>query len=147
MSNSISSIRLTLANTYCQSISYNMIALATLSILLVSSASAYNPDLIESPPYTVSEIRDGYEIRDYPALKWVSTDGYDFHIHDSPQSDDMFNKLFNYIDGQNSEGAKIDMTAPVIYFIVPGAGPNCESNFTMSFFIPQVYQVFFHQKA
>ena len=113
-------------------------------LMLYTSASAYNPDLIESAPYTVAEVKDGYEIRDYPASKWVSTDGYDLHIHDSPQTDTMFNKLFNYIDGQNAEGVKIDMTAPVIYFIIPGAGPNCESNFTMSFYIPEIYQVNYH---
>ena len=112
------------------------------SFALLSFASAYNPDLIESAPYTVVEVKDGYEIRDYPASKWVSTDGYDLHVHDSQQADDMFQKLFNYIDGQNAEGVKIDMTAPVTIFIIPGAGPNCESNFTMSFYIPDVHQVY-----
>ena len=31
---------------------------------------------------------------------------------------------------------KIEMTAPVITKIDPGAGPNCESSFTISFFVP-----------
>ena len=35
---------------------------------------------------------------------------------------------------------KIDMTAPVSMRIIPGEGPNCESNYTMSFYIPAVFQ-------
>ena len=31
------------------------------------------------------------------------------------------------------------MTTPVTTFVAPGAGPNCESNFTMSFLIPEVH--------
>ena len=89
-------------------------------------------------------MKDGYEIRDVPVTKWVSTDGYEFQIHDGAQNGIMFDKLFHYIDGGNAEGAKIDMTAPVLYFIIPGAGPNCESNFTMSFLIPEIYQVCKH---
>lgn len=32
------------------------------------------------------------------------------------------------------------MTAPVATRIVPGAGPNCESTFTVSFYIPPKHQ-------
>ena len=32
-------------------------------------------------------------------------------------------------------GEKIDMTVPVRTSIIPGQGPACEDNFTMSFFI------------
>jgi hypothetical protein len=35
---------------------------------------------------------------------------------------------------------KIDMTVPVTTKVEPGAGPNCESSFTVSFFIPPEYQ-------
>ena len=35
---------------------------------------------------------------------------------------------------------KIDMTAPVTLRIIPGEGPNCESNYTMSFYIPRAFQ-------
>ena len=36
--------------------------------------------------------------------------------------------------------AKIPMTAPVSMRILPGEGPNCESNYTMSFWIPSDFQ-------
>ncbi len=34
---------------------------------------------------------------------------------------------------------RIAMTAPVITNVSPGLGPNCESNFTMSFYVPKVH--------
>lgn len=62
------------------------------------------------------------------------------NVHDGEASRDSFYRLFDYIDGDNMEGTKIDMTSPVTTFIKPGAGPNCESEFTMSFYIPAIYQ-------
>ena len=34
---------------------------------------------------------------------------------------------------------KIPMTAPVATYIQPGSGPNCDNNFTMSFFVPTAH--------
>ncbi len=35
---------------------------------------------------------------------------------------------------------KVEMTAPVSCMIEPGAGPACESTFTVSFYIPEEHQ-------
>lgn len=35
---------------------------------------------------------------------------------------------------------KVEMTAPVSCLIEPGAGPACESTFTVSFYIPEEHQ-------
>ena len=34
----------------------------------------------------------------------------------------------------------VDMTIPVTIKVEPGEGPNCESSFTMSFYLPVEYQ-------
>merc|ERR1719458_1788856 len=111
--------------------------ISLVAFLLIGSAAA----ALEEAPYTVLMEHEGWEERMTPPLKWVSSDGYDILPHDGAQgspSQEAFYRLFNYIDGQNSEGMKIDMTAPVTYRILPGGGE--ESNYTMSFFIPMSLQ-------
>merc|ERR1712107_422734 len=94
---------------------------------------------LEVAPYTVTKEHKGWEEREYAAMKWVSTDAFDVMPHDGPDHKEAY-KLFNYISGQNSEKMKIPMTAPVSMMIIPGEGPNCESNYTMSFYIPDNLQ-------
>lgn len=47
-----------------------------------------------------------------------------------------FQRLFDYIEGENVKKVKIPMTAPVAVEIQPGQGPFCKNNFTVNFFIP-----------
>ncbi|KAH3827999.1 heme-binding protein 2-like isoform X2 [Dreissena polymorpha] len=94
--------------------------------------------MLEKPPYTVVESKDGYEERKYAAAKWVSTTAQDMSQENAVNT--SFRKLFTYITGGNELGTKVDMTAPVATRIVPGAGPNCESTFTVSFYIPPKHQ-------
>ncbi|XP_055999828.1 heme-binding protein 2-like isoform X3 [Ostrea edulis] len=72
--------------------------------------------------------------------------------HPSPHKDDQYfeNNRFcaiiqrpgqSHIRGsQLREEMKIEMTAPVSTKVEAGAGPNCESTFTVSFFIPHEHQ-------
>ena len=48
-----------------------------------------------------------------PALRWVSTDAHDIVVHEGTEWRAAFFRLFNYIDGTNSEDTKIPMTKPV----------------------------------
>ena len=83
-------------------------------------------------------VHQDYEERIYPAQKWVKTQMES--ISKDSASSAMFRKLFNYISGQNDKQIKIPMTAPVSVLIEPGAGPNCESTFTMAFYVPAAFQ-------
>ena len=112
---------------------------SSMLFLLALSISSAVGDL-ETAPYTVLTEHAGWEEREFPASKWISTDVFTINVHDSIESSKAFFRLFNYIDGQNSEGMKIAMTAPVSNRIIAGEGPNCESNFTMSFYIPSDLQ-------
>ncbi|XP_005089923.2 heme-binding protein 2 [Aplysia californica] len=88
---------------------------------------------LDCPDYTVVSETDIYEERLYKESGWVSTKlmGIDF---DAAQKK-MFYRLFDYISGANVKKEKITMTAPVLDRIIPGQGPACENNFTMSFYM------------
>ena len=83
--------------------------------LYICSAAA---DL-EIAPYTVLKEHQGWEEREFPATKWISTDVFSINVQQSEESRAAFYRLFNYIDGQNSESMKIPMTAPVSLRIIP----------------------------
>merc|ERR1712146_323492 len=44
------------------------------------------------------------------------------------------------ISGANEDKKSVDMTAPVLTEGSPGAGPNCNTTFKVSFFVPFEYQ-------
>lgn len=93
---------------------------------------------LDCPKFTLEKKSKEYELRSYPGSAWASTIivGMDYDKAGS----EAFGRLFKYISGANELNKKIDMTAPVINRVIPGAGPACESNFTVSFFVPFMYQ-------
>lgn len=94
---------------------------------------------MQNPKFTAAENQgEDYEIRTYHATNWVSTSlsGTDW---DAAMSTG-FHRLFKYIGGTNQNKVKVEMTAPVSCRVVPGAGPACESQFTVSFYIPEEHQ-------
>ncbi|XP_052781542.1 heme-binding protein 2-like isoform X2 [Mya arenaria] len=95
--------------------------------------------MLEKPKYKLAEEKaEGYEERHYEAARWVSTNVQSMSRESAGSTG--FRRLFKYITGENKPGIKVDMTAPVATRIVPGAGPNCESSFTVSFYIPPKHQ-------
>ncbi|XP_055958226.1 heme-binding protein 2 [Patella vulgata] len=90
--------------------------------------------VLDMPKYSVVEKNEMFEERHYPVSKWASCKIMGIVLKDALMTG--FSKLFEYIEGQNQPGQKVEMTAPVATKIVPGAGPNCKSTFTVSFFIP-----------
>lgn len=77
-------------------------------------------------------------MRHYDSLLWASTNVSGVSIEAA--GDVAFGRLFGYISGANAAGTAVDMTAPVLNRVVPGAGPNCNSTFTISFFTPYALQ-------
>ncbi|XP_028809429.1 heme-binding protein 2 [Denticeps clupeoides] len=94
---------------------------------------------LQSPKFSPQEGQgEDYAVRAYDAANWVST------AVKSVDSDAAlstgFRRLFKYIQGENEQKAKVEMTAPVTCHITPGAGPACESTFIISFYIPVEHQ-------
>ena len=78
----------------------------------------------ETAPYTVvgpGEEEAGWEERLYPARNWVCTARQEEN-NPRGQRSGMFWALFQYIQGGNEDGVKIDMTTPVTTLRSPDGG-------------------------
>ncbi|XP_038052882.1 heme-binding protein 2-like [Patiria miniata] len=114
-----------------------IVLLAVLAGACVARHVAKEPEFcrhLECPKYTMDYQTKDYEKRSYPLSMWVSTTI--IGVHYDKASQEGFDKLFSYISGHNSENKKIAMTAPVIDRVIPGQGPDCADNFTVSFMVP-----------
>ena len=55
----------------------------------------------------------GYEVREFPAQFWVSTDG----VIPEDDDDSAFYRLFDYISGENAEGVVREHSRNLSIFI------------------------------
>merc|ERR1719348_2025448 len=109
---------------------------ALLPLLLSLAPGHLGQEYVEKVPYIVTAEHEGWQERTYSPTRWISTNRSDITAHDGDKNDEAFQDLLNYFNGKNSGNQEIPMTTPVTLRIIPGEGPNCESFFTMSFFIP-----------
>ncbi|URD85579.1 SOUL heme-binding protein [Musa troglodytarum] len=107
--------------------------------LLGSRAVAPTCERIECPSYDVVDKGNGFEIRLYNSTQWMSTSSID-DISFVNATRTGFLRLFDYIQGKNKYGEKIEMTAPVITQVTPSDGPFCASSFVVSFYVPKKNQ-------
>ncbi|CAL8469048.1 g8589 [Coccomyxa elongata] len=89
---------------------------------------------LDCPSYITLDKGADYEKRQYPSANWVSVNVENYTY--SAAVSKGFAPLFDYISGANKEGVKINMTAPVLVKVLPGDGPFCQNNFTVSFYVP-----------
>jgi hypothetical protein len=66
---------------------------------------------LDCPKFEVQSKEEAFEVREYGAATWVSTDveAYAYAL----AANTGFKRLFQYIDGANHDAVKIPMTAPV----------------------------------
>ena len=88
---------------------------------------------LQCPRYRLLNESAGYETRRLEATRWVTTDVEAFSLALGTATG--FQRLFAYISGANEQQRKIEMTAPVLTHVVPGAGPFCKSKYSVSFFV------------
>ncbi|KAL4659170.1 heme-binding protein 2-like [Arapaima gigas] len=79
-----------------------------------------------------------YEVRHYSPTKWVSTNEESYFFVTATTK--AFQRLFKYITGDNEDGVKIQMTAPVLINMQEDRKMLQASNYTLSFLLPSAYQ-------
>jgi len=89
---------------------------------------------LQCPHFTVVKTTDDYTVRKYDASKWAKTSLTGQSDYKSAQRT-MFYRLFDYIQGQNAEKKKIEMTIPVLIGMIPKSDDTVEANFNMSFYM------------
>ncbi len=111
---------------------YLIVTIAIVAILFVgwkmTSRSSY-----ESAEYTVIEADGSFEIREYPDLM-LATTAMKF---ESQGDDGSFNRLFQYISGENTDRQKVAMTTPVFMEPENQESKNRKPEGQMGFVIPK----------
>ncbi|KAJ6833279.1 putative heme-binding protein 2 [Iris pallida] len=110
-----------------------------ISVVVVVDGVPPSCERIECPSYDVVDKGNGFEIRRYNSTAWMSTPKIE-NISFVGATRTGFLLLFDYIQGKNEYGAKIEMTAPVITQVSPSDGPFCASSFVVSFYVPKKNQ-------
>lgn len=106
------------------------------------SPSTSSRDSHDSPEFYVKQEATSYTLRCYPKqYRWVSTSVTGSNYKQVGRT--AFWRLFRYIQGNNEEKMKINMTVPVTMQIQPDTESESfsKNDYTMSFFVP-----FKHQK-
>ncbi|CAN6481510.1 unnamed protein product [Victoria cruziana] len=91
-----------------------------------------NCKTLECPSYDVVDSQNEFEIRRYRSPVWMSTQPIRTTSY-TIGSNEGFTTLFSYIQGNNQDNAKIEMTAPVLVDVSP-------SSYVVSFYVPQKFQ-------
>eukprot|EP00730_Choanoeca_flexa_P010794 TRINITY_DN21091_c0_g1_i1.p1 TRINITY_DN21091_c0_g1~~TRINITY_DN21091_c0_g1_i1.p1 ORF type:complete len:199 (+),score=44.91 TRINITY_DN21091_c0_g1_i1:105-701(+) len=109
------------------------LAIAAITAAPVRDEPKFCHDL-NCPQFQTVNTTNSYEVREYSSSQWARVT-IPSKYFDEAQSQG-FQELFDYIGGDNSANARIAMTTPVAVKVLPGAGPYCDSFFTVSFMVP-----------
>lgn len=116
------------------------LVLGILALFTYASVDAQSPPFcrgLDCPKYSVQVVGDGVELRQYDSAMWVSTKVQGARYGQATRTG--FQRLFDYISGNNEARRKMDMTAPVREQLLQ-SGDEIEGDITMSFFLPFAYQ-------
>eukprot|EP00045_Choanoeca_perplexa_P004043 m.35067 g.35067 ORF g.35067 m.35067 type:complete len:199 (+) comp12367_c0_seq1:141-737(+) len=89
---------------------------------------------LDCPQFRTINTTNNYEVRQYSSSQWARVTIPSKYFDDAES--EGFQDLFSYIGGANNASATIKMTTPVTIQVLPGAGPYCDSFFTVGFMVP-----------
>ena len=95
--------------------------LAMASSVFFAGCSVFGHSNVKTPDYQVIQKDGDFEIRQYPQLTLVLSQASGSEAQARRTN---FNRLFKYIQGNNTEQQKYQMTAPVLMQPVPSGGYN-----------------------
>ncbi|XP_051560811.1 heme-binding protein 2 [Myxocyprinus asiaticus] len=81
---------------------------------------------------------EDYEVRRYSATRWISTDAEAYFLGVGAAM--AFRRLYHYISGDNKEGVKFELTAPVLVEVPEERKMWEPAIYTLSFLLPSAYQ-------
>ncbi|XP_071517241.1 heme-binding protein 1-like [Panulirus ornatus] len=130
------------------------LALCTLLVVATAARASFFESMVaqlgsifttyEEAPYIVEMKYPGYEKRTYEAKKWVCSEETG---RDDRMMPTLFQRLYNYISGQNERKISMAMTVPVTTEFTVNCGTEefamhqtSEKKYTMCFFIGEHYQ-------
>ncbi|XP_072959985.1 uncharacterized protein [Typha angustifolia] len=91
-----------------------------------------NCNTLECPSYQVIYYQEDLEIRSYKKDMWMSTPPVKSNSY-RIASNEGFLSLFSYIQGNNKQGERVEMTAPVLI-------DAYRSSYIVRFYLPEKYQ-------
>ncbi|XP_055060024.1 heme-binding protein 2 [Misgurnus anguillicaudatus] len=115
-----------------------LMGLAACSVGPSNSSSSYCTESKECLQFDLICRTDQYEVRHYSATRWISTDAEAYFLGVGAAM--AFRRLYHYISGDNTEGVKFEMTAPILVEVPEETKMWEPAIYTLSFLLPSSYQ-------
>ena len=117
---------------------FTLLLTLSLCIAIARGDSPWYYHGLDGPVFSNTTVDNDVQVRAYEANLWASTIVLGSQLNVAENIG--FERLFAYISGANELNTTISMTTPVLTHVQPGLGPNCNTTFTVSFFVPFEYQ-------
>ncbi|XP_052101292.1 heme-binding protein 2-like [Mytilus californianus] len=118
----------------------SIVSFGSLLIIVQATSDYVKPwfcHKLDCPKFTVLQNTTDYQLRHYIPSKWVATN-MTVKTYGRSSNGQLFQKLFQYISGNNVPGEKVEMTAPVVTTVIPES--DGQTMYIMHFMIPYAKQ-------
>ncbi|XP_051993684.1 heme-binding protein 2 isoform X2 [Xyrauchen texanus] len=114
-----------------------MVCVAFTSTVGSCNSSSFTDSTVDLQYELLCRTED-YEVRRYSSTRWISTDAEAYFLGVGAAM--AFRRLYHYISGDNKEGVKFELTAPVLVEVPEERKMWEPAIYTLSFLLPSAYQ-------